>query len=270
MPAPSAITKPSRSLSNGPAGPGRLVFAAAHRLHVLEPRQRHRHDGCLAPARDHDVRPAPADQLGGLAEGMAARRAGRGERQVGPAGAEQDADLRGGAVEHERGHRKRAHAARPALQQRQLVLEDRVHAADPRSDNHADPLGVPVGRVQAGIGHRFLARRHGEMQEPVHAPRDLPVHVMGRVEVLHLGGDRRLEGRGVELRDRADAGLATDDGSPGGGNVVPNGGDQPEAGDDHALRYLVGSREPPQSKSSRASPCAGGWGSRGISQNHCY
>jgi hypothetical protein len=72
------------------------------------------------------------------------------------------------------------------------------------------------------------------MDEGVHATRFLGRQVGGDVEVLHFAGNLRLEGRGIEPRDAADAALAGGQVFPGFGYRIADRGDYPQAGHHYA------------------------------------
>ena len=112
--APSATTNPSRPASNGrlaPAGSSLRVDRARIAANAADGRLV---DGRLAAARQHDLGVAAQDHLGGLADGVAGRRAGARRREVGAHRAEGDRRLARGHVGD--GHRdeERAEAVRPA------------------------------------------------------------------------------------------------------------------------------------------------------------
>jgi hypothetical protein len=91
---------------------------------------------------------------------------------------------------------------------------DHRQAADARADVHPDALRVVLRRIEPGVAQGLDAGRHAEMDEGIHAARFLGRQVGRDVEILHLPGDLRLEGRRIELRDAGYPAAA-------GGQVVP-------------------------------------------------
>jgi len=87
---------------------------------------------------------------------------------------------------------ERAHALRPALDDRaRLALEDREPAAA-AGDHRADVLRLR-GHVERGVVDRLARRGHGELRVGVHAPRRAPVHHVLGIEVLDLARDAGLD-----------------------------------------------------------------------------
>src|SRR5207344_802523 len=90
----------------------------------------------------------------------------------------------------------------------------RAQAADPGADRAPDP--GRVGRdVEVGVGDRLRRRGDGELREAVRLPDRLPVHVLERVEALHLAGDVRRALRHHEFLDAGDARPPGADALPG-------------------------------------------------------
>src|SRR3972149_5065247 len=148
-------------------------------------------------------------------------------------------ELAGGHRAREGGDGEGADLPRPPVSERLLTGDELLHAAAP--GGHPDPRAVPplrapVAEVEARVGHRLLARGHGEVDEAAHAARHLAVLGDRRVEVLDLGGDAHVEGAGVEGGDRAAAVDAGHEVAPERGVVVADGRDRAEAGDDGAAR----------------------------------
>ena len=114
-PAPSPRTKPLRVMSNG-REIGLLDVALARRAHAPHVREAdvdqlvERRLGGPGDRR-HDV--AAPDQLGGLADVVGARRAGRDDAHVRPADPGLDRDLAGRRVGEHVGDEERADRARP-------------------------------------------------------------------------------------------------------------------------------------------------------------
>ena len=191
MPAPSPITKPSRSRSNGRLARSGVVVAGREGPHGAEAADGERRDRGLGAAGDHDVRVAVLDGPHGLADGVSARRAGRHRGPVRPLGAEEDADLARGHVDDHLRHEERADAAHALLRRRRaLVSSKTADAADAGADDDPDPLGV----LRSSISRPELLERHlggGDrvLGEEVHAAGLLLVHPVLGVEVLDLAGE---------------------------------------------------------------------------------
>ncbi len=67
-----------------------------------------------------------------------------------------------------------------------------------------------IADVELGVIDRLASRGDRELGEAAHAPCLLEVRPVRRVKALHLRRDAHLELGGVELRDRAHPGNATD------------------------------------------------------------
>jgi hypothetical protein len=216
-PGALAHHEPIAILVERPAGALRFVVAPAHRAHVLETSYCHGNDSRFGAAADHDIGPAAPDEIRRLADRMAAGRTGSGNGQVRPARADHDAQMCGRAVKHQARHGERTDPPRATLAHNVMLFEEDVNASDARTHQHTDAPCAIESDIQLGIGCRLLGRRGGKMQETIHAPRFPLVHIAGRVEVLHLCGDVRLEQTVVELRHRCHTGLAGQDGAPTAG-----------------------------------------------------
>jgi hypothetical protein len=77
------------------------------------------------------------------------------------------------------------------------------------------------------------------MDEGIHAAGFLGREVGGDIEALDLAGDLRLESRGIELGDAADAALAGGKVLPGFGYRIADRGDDSQAGHHHATSRHV-------------------------------
>src|SRR5205085_11745201 len=145
------------------------------------------------------------DDLGGLADAVAGRRAGADDGVVGTAGAGVHGHDAGGHVRDHHRHGEGGDPAHAALHQRRVALFDLLHAADAAGDDDAHVVGIHVARLQAAFGQGLLAGRQGELAVAADVAGRLAVHVELGVEVLDLGRDAGAVGRGVEGRDLADA-----------------------------------------------------------------
>ena len=120
--APSPITKPSRSLSNGREAPRRIVVARGHRADDRERAEAERRERRLGAAGEHDVGVAVADRAEGVADRDRARRAAHRVRAVRPLRAELDRDVAARrAAEHAERERRAPPRAAPATGRRRAA-----------------------------------------------------------------------------------------------------------------------------------------------------
>src|SRR5215211_2319036 len=89
-----------------------------------------------------------------------------------------------GGVGHQQRDGERRDPLRPLLVQLQMLLLEGADAADPGSDDRADPIAL-VGRFlpPAGVAQRLLRRGERELGEAVGAADLLDAQVLGRLEV---------------------------------------------------------------------------------------
>ena len=104
-----------------------------------------------------------------------------------------------------------------------------------------DPAALPghlglegITRGQARITHGLHAGGQSVMDEGVHVAGFLRGDVLLDAEALDLTGEPGGHGRGIELGDAGDAGLARNEIAPGLIDRVAHGGDEAQAGDDDA------------------------------------
>ena len=191
-------------------------FARARRaepLHRGEARDDQRVDAGLAAAGEHDVGIAAADQLGGLHDGVRARRAGRDGRQVVAAQAELDRDRAARDVRQALRQEPRRDPVPAAIAQDLVLLHHRVEAADGRAEEHAGARRI-LDR-QRGVVGRLLRGGEREQDVAVHATRFLGAGHGDRIEALDLAGHPDRHVARVELRDLGDAGAAREQRLPG-------------------------------------------------------
>jgi hypothetical protein len=114
----------------------------------------------------------------------------------------------------------RAYTAR-ALRKVALVLVDqRGDAADACPESDSDAVAIGVADLKAGVGQCLFRRDLGKLREAVGASGKPAPQRRFAVEALHLGGEVRFEGGGIELRDRPGAGPAGQRPLPTADNVV--------------------------------------------------
>ena len=215
---------------------GVRVARRAQRPHLAEAGEGERQERRLRARAEHDVRLAAHDRLHRLADGVAAGRAGADDRGVRPADAELDRDLAGWRVgEHVRQH-ERADPARAALEEGLVAVEQQADAADPGPEHHPEAVGVhvagdmPVVAEQAGVAQGLARGGHGEVRAAVVAAGVLRIHVVGRLEALHLAGDVDVERRRVEERDAVDPRAAGHQAVPRRLGTDPDRRDDAQAG----------------------------------------
>ena len=91
--------------------------------------------------------------------------------------------------------------------------------------------GIKVIQDVAGMD----AGMDAELRKPIRAPDFLRCRKGGqRVEVLDLAGNLAVELRGIEAGNSGDASLSGDQVGPEGVNLVAQGGNDAEAGNDYA------------------------------------
>src|SRR5690606_2056733 len=132
-------------------------------------------------------------------------------------------------------------ALRPLLHHHARLVLERGDAADATADDHARAVAVElrVGAIQTRPLHRLLRSRDRELREPVRAPRLLPVHVLLRLEALHLARETAVVVLcRFEMRDRAGTALPGDEGVPGAADVVAEGGDETDARHHHSAASI--------------------------------
>ena len=161
MPAPSPMTKPSRSLSQGRLAceDRRCASKAPHRGKSTDA---HRRDGGFGAAGDHHVGIAIFDDASGIANRVRAGGARRAGRLVRTLGVVPNADLPGGEVHDGRRNKERRNLARAAVEQVAVLALDDVESADARADVHPGALGHLFGfDLIVGHAQRFVAGGDG-------------------------------------------------------------------------------------------------------------
>ena len=113
------------------------------------------------------------------------------------------------------------------------VVEHQRLPAGARPEDDPDLGPVLVGDLEARIGQRLLRGGDAEVHARLAPPGGLRVHPVGRHEVVDLAAELGLVWRRVEPGDRPEAGHAVDEAGPGGRDVVADGADDAETGDDH-------------------------------------
>ena len=166
-----------------------------------------------AAARQHRAGVAAADDVGGRADGVGARGAGRADRRHRAAQAELDRHLPGAHVRHAQRDGEGRHPVGPALEHHPVLLLARDRAGPAVRDDRPDPGAVVVDR-EARVGDGQAGRGHRELRVPVHPPRRPPLHEVGGVEAVGLAGHPHRGVGGVEEGDQAGAGAALGHGPP--------------------------------------------------------
>ena len=218
-----------------------LVVARGEGPHRREAAHQRLVPGGFRAAGEHHVRVAAADRLPGLADGVAAGRAGGDDAEVGTLRPEDDGDHARRQVAD--GHRDEEgrHSVRALLAHEQDLVGQGSDAADAGADDDAGPLGLGTLEPsrEPGLVHRLTGRHERELDVAVVAALVLAIEDRRGVEIPYLGGDACGQARRIELRDRADAGSTGDHRLPGGRNVESERGHRAHAGDDDA-RLAVG------------------------------
>ena len=156
MPAPSAITKPSRPRSNGRDAARRVVVAGGQRPHVGERRNGHAGDRPFAAAGEHHVGDAAADQLPRRADGVRARCARRHGREIGPLQVVADRHQPGRDVGNEHRHEERRDPVRALCEEDLAVLLEGHHPADARPEDRTAPRRIGDALIESCLHHRLV------------------------------------------------------------------------------------------------------------------
>ena len=137
-PAPSPITKPSRSLSHGrDASGGRSLNPVDSAREAQNPAMPSSHTARLGAAGDHHVGVAPHDQPRRIADRVHAGGAGRHHGMVRALEAVFDRQMAGAEIDQRRGDEERRQPPRLALVTSTDAFIDRLQAADAGADHHA-------------------------------------------------------------------------------------------------------------------------------------
>ena len=162
--APSPITKPSRSTSNGRLTP--LVESA---VMLPNPASAVIVPAASAAAGDHGVAAAPGDQAGGVADGVRAGGTGRAHRLARALQPPAHRDRRAGGVGHHHRHEERRHPPLALLDPDDDLVLERAQPADAGGEDRAE-----AGRVDAevtGLVERLGGGGDGELLHAVGAAR---------------------------------------------------------------------------------------------------
>ena len=185
-----------------------------------------------------------ADGAEGLAEAVRRGRAGGHDVKAGALGVVLDGDLAGSDVGDHRGDEQRGNPlAGGVVEEFEGLLVLGLETADTGADIDAeaeriDILLLAVG-VEAGVVHRLPGSGDAEEGEAVLLADKGLVHAeLLAVEFLDLGGNldgeflRRITG------DEIDAANAIQQVVPVGGNVLTDGGDDTQTGNDNAFSFF--------------------------------
>ena len=217
------------------AGSLRIVVSCGKCARVAEPCQRHRRDRRLAAAGQDDIGISGPQQAQGLAERMCAGGARGHGGEVGSLETELDRDLTRGHVDDHHRDEERADPPWPLLDQVRVLILERLHAADARTQDDPDTLAIDRIQIEPRAADRLGGGHDRELDEAIHALRILAVeHPLGR-EILDLAGEARAVPGGVESRDRAGARTAGDQPTPELFPVVAERRDNSKAGHQHAM-----------------------------------
>ena len=185
----------------------------AEALHGREAGDDERVDAGLAATGEHHVGVAAADQLGGLHDGMRARRAGRDGRQVVAAQVEQRGDRAARDVRQALRQEPGRDPLPAAVAQDVVLLHHRVEAADRGAEEHAGARRVVDHECR--IVGRLLRGGEREQDVAVHAPRFLGARDGDGIEALDLAGHADRHVARIELGDLGDAGAPREQRLPG-------------------------------------------------------
>ena len=120
---------------------------------------------------------------------------------------------------------------------------DQRQAADARTHEHADALGLFFGQLIAGrktgIAHRLEGRREPVMDEAIHVPGFLGGDVILDLEALDLTREMARHAAGVEAGDGGNAGTSGEDVGPAFGNGIADRADQAKTCNDDTATGLM-------------------------------
>src|SRR5690348_5359383 len=243
--------EPIARLIEGPRRCRRRVVPLRQRFHVCETADRHRRYRRLRSTRDDDIRVAILDRAEGVSDRVGARRAGGDSSVVRPLRVEAHRDEARGNVGDEHRDEEWADLARPALPIYVVLLLEALQSTDAAAEDDTDAIWIILARIgERGIGHRLRRAGQRVLRIRVGALRFLAIHVLQRIEALHLAGEAHGKLRRVELGDCRRAGDAVDDCAPSRRHVVADRRDRPETGDDDSafhqtptlsFKYLIAS-----------------------------
>ena len=179
-PAPSPMTKPSRSLSNGREACLRIIVARAHGAHRAKTADANGHNRRFRAAGEHDLRIAHLDRAPGFADGVVGGRARGAGGEIRPAQVVIHREQAGGHVADEHRDHERREPARPAFEQDLVLFDGRLQAADAGAEDDADFVAVFLVEIQAGIQQRLISGVNAELRVAVGAPDFLGRRKRGR------------------------------------------------------------------------------------------
>src|SRR5438270_851241 len=112
-------------------------------------------------------------------------------------------------------NKKRRYLAWTTVEQVRVLALDDVEPADTRTDVDTNTLRDLRSDVQSGHLHRFICRRHAQMNEAAHLLNFFFLDEIQRIEIFDFSGDRAREPARVEAGDRGNATLARQKIGPG-------------------------------------------------------
>ena len=232
MPAPSPMTKPSRSLSKG-----REAFSGAS-LRVLSARIEQKPptpSGVIAASEPPAIIASASPRWMRRKESptawapLAQAVRGGGVRSLGPG---PDRDPARGEVDDRGGDEERADPAGPALEEGLVLALDGGEPADPAADEDAHPSRLGRVHGECGVLHREVGGGDRELDEAVDLLDVLLLDPGERVEALHLAGEAGGVLGGVEQRDGARPRAAGEQTLPGLLGADAQGRHEPHPRDD--------------------------------------
>ena len=213
MPAPSLMTKPSRSLSKGRLAFSGSSFRVESAFMDVNPATARGVMTASVP-RDHRFGVAVFDESEGVADGVASGGASRADGGIGAPEPVPNGHHAGGHVDYYAGNEKGRNAAGALVLKGLAFLLDHRQAADAGADDDSDAVQVPFGGFQTRVGQSHLRPGQGVLDEQVESPGFLPLHVGGRIEVLHLTADFHPEVRRIKTPGGADSASPGQNGVP--------------------------------------------------------
>src|SRR5512132_53012 len=181
----------------------RAVVPLRQGLHVGESADRHGSHCRLGATRDHDICVAVLDRSERITYRVSTGRASRYSGIVWPFRIEQHRDDAGGDIGDEHWDEEGRDLSNPALPVDVVLFFEALEAPDTAADDDANAVGVdPITAVgQARVRHGLPGAGDRVLGVLVRAFRLLALHVVERVEPLHLRSETDWKFGRVELRD---------------------------------------------------------------------
>jgi hypothetical protein len=114
-----------------------------------------------------------------------------------------------------------------------------ANPGDPGSDDGANPIAIGIVNFKISLADSFQSGCQGKLGAAIHPPGFTVTELDSPVKSFHLSRNSAIKLTGIIMRDRTGARMTGTDLFPGGGNVVSNWADTPEARDHHAFGHNI-------------------------------